>query len=308
MKSTIRTVAFIGVGNMGARMARRVAEHGFELTVCDSSADAVNSFAAQGARIAERPRDCVDCDAIVLLVGNDEQLLEVALGRDGLRQRMGSGAHAPLVVVMSTVMPATVRAVRDALEPLGARVVDAPVSGGLLGAQEGTLSFILGGRAEEVAALTPLLKAMGRSVFHCGDVGAGQAAKIINNMIGITNLYLVPEACQLAHLHGIPLDKLNAVLEESSGRNFLSRDFSLAREHYAAWADTEEKFDALAQIIGKDLGLALRLAQEAQLNLPLLNGVSGALADVTSEVFDRWQLLIREASRLAAAPDKQRTP
>jgi 3-hydroxyisobutyrate dehydrogenase len=289
-------VAFIGVGNMGARMARRVIEAGLEVRVCDRPGAALAEFEREGIRTADTPSQCADADLIVIMVTNDDQVLAVALGENGISAGMRDHVQRPIVAIMSTVLPETVTRVRLALEPLGARVIDAPVSGGLLGAAQGTLTFMVGGSEEDIERANPVLNIMGSAVFHCGPAGAGQVAKIVNNMVGITNLYLAPEAFQLARTYNVDPNQLASILESSSGRNFTSRDMESTREQYAAWGDTEAKFFALGEIVSKDLQLAKALARDAGLQLPMLDGISEVLQTVTQDVFRRWQSFASRAN------------
>jgi len=217
----VTTVAMIGVGSMGDPMARRIRAAGFGLTVCDANPANVKPFAEAGANVAAKPSGCAACDAVIVLVATPEQLRAVALGEDGLRS--GTGGGPSHLVVMSTVSPGDMRDLAASFAGGPTRVVDAPVSGGVLSAQEGTLTVMAGGADTDVAALRPLFEAMGRTVFHCGPLGAGQATKIVNNVIAISNLMISAEAYRIALQNGLTLDCLVPVLDASSARNFLSR-------------------------------------------------------------------------------------
>lgn len=286
------SIGFIGVGNMGSRMAQRLVDAGHRLTACDRSDAALEPFARQGVRVTQRPADCASADFVLIVVADDDQLLSVALSEDGLRAGLKDGA-APLLVVMSTVMPETVRRVRDELAPLGVRVIDAPISGGLYGAAQGTLAIMVGGADADYAAVLPVLQCMGQQLFHCGDLGSGEVTKIINNMVGVTTLYLVAEAYELALRHGLDLARLAPVMDVSSGRTFMTRDITVAREQYAAWAESPASFASLADIIRKDLALASRLAQQSGLDLPILDGAIDSTTEIGDDVLARWQAVAR---------------
>ena len=214
-----------------------------------------------------------------------------ACGDGGIRDGL-SGSAAPLLIVMSTVLPDTVRQVRDALGPLGVRVIDAPISGGLVKATDGTLAVMVGGDAADFDAALPVLRCMGEKIFHCGELGAGEMTKIVNNMVGVTNMYLVAEAFQLALRQGLDLAKLAPVMEASSGRTYLTEDIDAARAQYAAWSEPASFF-SLADIIRKDLSLAAALAGRAGLDLPVLAGAIAGTAGIDEHVLARWQAVAR---------------
>lgn len=287
------TIGFVGVGNMGSRMAHRLVDAGHALTVCDTSDAALAAFAALGVPTTRRAADCAAAEVICVVVATDDQLRSIALDdQDGLRAGLAPGA-SPLLIVMSTVMPETVRQVRDALAPSGVRVIDAPISGGLVKAADGTLAIMVGGDPADFDEAAPILRCMGEQLFHCGDLGAGEVTKIINNMVGVTNLYLVAEAYELATRHGIDLAKLAPVMDASSGRTFMTQDIVAARAQYAAWAESSPAFHSLADIIRKDLSLAAKLAQQSSLDLPLLEGAIAATKDIGDDVLARWQTVAR---------------
>ena len=279
------SIGFIGVGHMGSRMATRLVDAGHVLTVCDRDAAALASFAARGVATTGRAAECASADAIFVIVATDDQLLSVARElRDGTSR--GSSA---LLVVMSTVLPQSVRQVRDELAPLGVRVVDAPISGGLVGAADGTLSIMVGGDVADFDAVRPFLDVLGRSIVHCGSLGAGEVAKIVNNMVGVTNLYLAAEAYQLALRNGMDLATLARVMDAGSGRCFMTEDIATARAQYATWTASATPFESLAHIIRKDLSLAAKLAADAGLDLPVLDHAIAATSSIGDDVFARWR-------------------
>lgn len=281
------SVGFIGVGNMGSRMAQRVRDAGHPLIVCDQSDEALARFAEQGVPTTRHAADCTKADIVLIVVATDAQLLSITLADHGIRSGLVEGRN-PLLAVMSTVMPETVKQVRDELRSFGARVIDAPISGGLHGAAEGTLAIMVGGEEADYEEAKPVLECMGRQLFHCGALGSGEVTKIVNNMVGVTNLYLVAEAYQLAMRHRLDLAKLAPVMDASSGRTFMTRDIATAREQYAAWADSKSAFDSLGDIIRKDLQLASKLADQADLRMPVLDGAIASLADIPEHAFARW--------------------
>lgn len=163
----IRTVALIGAGNMGAPMARRVRDAGFDLIVCDRNRAVLDSFESEGTRVTSAARDCAAADAVILLVANDEQLLGVTIGPEGLAGAIPAG-HRPLLCVMGTTLPKTLREVADGLQGTSARLLDAPISGGIVRAEQGTLTIMMGGDAADLEEARPLMQAMGERLFPAG--------------------------------------------------------------------------------------------------------------------------------------------
>ncbi|HKU99328.1 MAG TPA: NAD(P)-dependent oxidoreductase [Vineibacter sp.] len=287
---TIRTVAVIGVGAMGNPMARRIHDAGFALTVCDTSEKALAPFATLGVRTTRQAAECAGCDAVIILVATPDQARQVALGADGLRA--GLSGKPPMLVVMGTVAPATMHELQSELEPLGIRVVDAPVSGGLVKARDGTLAIMMGGRSEDIDALQPLMASMGKSVFRCGALGAGQATKIVNNAMGIASIMIAAEAYRIGLDNGLRLEDAVPVFEASSGRNFFSRNPRDASDAYAAWAPTRADFNSLQAIMRKDIDLALAIGSDAA-SLPVMRALRTMLDGVGEETFETWRTVAR---------------
>lgn len=283
----IKTVAFIGAGNMGAPMAWRAHQAGFELTVCDRNALALEPFEKAGIRTTRQPGDCAACDVIVALLANDAQVLDVLIGAHGLSESIPAG-HQPVVCMMGTTLPDTLEALKEPLAARGAQLVDAPVSGGIVGAQNGTLSIMMGGNTQHVERLMPLMQAMGQRIFHCGDLGAGEIVKVINNMICIANMFLTAEAIELAEKYGVSLETLSPILSVSTGLNFLTAKAETGRAQYAAWARSEDAYKAIHDVVNKDLKLAGKLASLAKLDLGLLKQISGYVESNDPAAMLRW--------------------
>lgn len=284
----IETVAFIGAGNMGGPMARRVAQAGFKLMICDRNPDVLDRFSKEGARTTTNPAECAGADAIIVLLANDQQILDVMLGEAGIAQAIPAGG-APVVCMMSTTLPDTLQAIKGPLEAAGARLVDAPVSGGIVGAERGTLSIMLGGEDSVVEAVTPLMEAMGQKIFHCGELGAGEVVKVINNMLCIGTMYLTAEAIELAQRNDVSFEKLAPILAVSTGVNFLTADADIGRAQYRAWANTQAAYESIHNIVSKDLHLALKLAEQSGLEPGLLKTVSQYVDSGDPSAPARWQ-------------------
>lgn len=283
----IRTVAFIGAGNMGAPMARNARKAGFDVLVCDRNPVVLDQFRAEGLRVTSNVADCAGDDAVIVLLANDEQIMATMTGPGGLSDAIPPG-HAPLICIMSTTLPDTLVALQGKLAGAEARLIDAPVSGGIVGAQDGTLSILVGGAKEDFDAALPLLETMGKNIFHCGALGAGEVVKVINNVICIANMFLTAEVMQLAEAHGVSYEALTPITAVSTGRNFLTEDAAIGRRQFAQWAKTPESYRAVHNIVAKDLHLALRLSDLSGTAEPLMRAVSAYVDSRDPAAMDRW--------------------
>lgn len=282
----MKKVAVIGVGAMGAPMAMNIDKVGFDLVVCDRSQQARAPFEALGIRTTASAADCADCDAVIVLVATPEQAETVVLGSDGLVSRLDGGK--PLLVFMGTVSPDTVTSIQAKVAPSGIRVVDAPVSGGVVNARTGTLAIMMGGRREDCDELWPLMEAMGRQIFYCGHLGAGQATKIVNNIIGITNVLAAAEAYRIALDNGLILSDALTVFEAGTGRNFFTSPGSDAIQTFAVSTATSSEFDSFLAILRKDIDLALSIGKGSG-PLPGISSLRSVLAEAGDETLETWR-------------------
>jgi len=194
-------IGFIGLGIMGRPMARNLMKAGFPLTVWNRSRPGIDELVSEGAAEGGSPADVARRSAVVItIVGDSPDVEEVALGRNGIIE----GAHPGLVHIdMSTISPQVTRRIAGRLAEAGVEMLDAPVSGGQQGAIEGTLSIMVGGKAETLERCRPALAAMGGKIVHCGPAGAGQTVKLCNQIaVALTNLGMC-EALVFAARSGI---------------------------------------------------------------------------------------------------------
>jgi 3-hydroxyisobutyrate dehydrogenase len=298
-----KKIGFIGAGEMGARMARRLLAGGHDVSICDAHPAALAPFAAMGVRCSTVAADVGNSDVVILMVSEDAQLIDVVSGRAGVCSTLDA-KRAPVILVMSTCLPKTVRAIRDAVHPLGARVVDAPVSGGPSGAEAGTLSVMLGGSPADIDDVTSVIGCMGQRTFHRGPLGSGQLVKLMNNMIGLTNLYLMSEALDIARRAGVDPARVAPALDASAGRNFLTQDIRKACQHYADRSITDDAFEALSRIVRKDLALASEVAHDAGAVAPLLDRIGDTIGHPDRSILERWRELGRmELGGEGSTPD-----
>ena len=213
-------LGFIGLGNIGGVMARRLVKAGHALMVHDLDAKAVASLTAMGATAATSARDVAEkCDAVLLSLPTPAAVEAVALGADGLVQ----GSMTKIVVDLSTTGPTVARRVAEGLAAKGIHLIDGPVSGGVSGAEAGTLAIMTSGDAASQKAVEPVLKAIGQNIFYLGaEPGLGQTMKLVNNVILASNTLACLEGMVLGAKAGLDTKLMFDVLNASSGRSFMS--------------------------------------------------------------------------------------
>jgi 3-hydroxyisobutyrate dehydrogenase len=291
----VKSVAVIGVGAMGGPIARQIRSGGFQLTVCDRSEEALGRFDDGSTVITQTPADCSSADLVLILVATADQVREVVLGPNGITAGLGP-EHSPLIGVMSTVGRETVVEMKDTLAERGIHLIDAPISGGPVRAEEGSLAVILGGDDPDVAAARPVMECLGPMVFHCGPVGAAQTIKIANNIIGVLNVLLVAEVYRLVVDHGLSLSDATPILDASTGRNWLSATPGEAASSFAAFTATRGAFDGLMAIMRKDVALGLDLRSGSDGSFPIIEGIASLFDALGDETFDNWRAVGAVAS------------
>ncbi|MBI1262380.1 MAG: 3-hydroxyisobutyrate dehydrogenase [Rhizobiales bacterium] len=209
-------IGFIGLGNMGGPMARNLVKAGHKLKVFDLSEVAVAALVEAGATKAESAADAArDADAVVTMLPAGEHVRSIYLGDAGL---LAAAKKGTLFIDSSTIDVTSARDVIMAAEAVGMMMVDAPVSGGVGGAEAGTLTFMVGGSAEGFEAAKPLLEKMGKNIFHAGQAGNGQVAKVCNNMILGISMIGVSEAFLLGEKLGLDAQTLFDISSTASGQ------------------------------------------------------------------------------------------
>ncbi len=257
-------VAFIGLGHMGAPMSRNILAAGHDLVVHDLRRDAAAGLLADGAAWADSPREAgAGREAVITMLPGPSAVTEVLLGGGGLLAGMAPGA---VWIDMSTSVPAVADRVRAQAAPLGIEVLDAPVSGMVTGARDGTLQIFVGGDAGTFSAARPLLEAMGdpARIVHAGPHGAGYTVKLMINLLWFAHLTACAEVLTVGTRAGVDLATLRrCLLASPAASHFLDRDVLGVLEH----GDYDEGFTlALAC---KDLGLAVDLARESGVPVPV---------------------------------------
>jgi 3-hydroxyisobutyrate dehydrogenase len=264
-------IAFIGLGHMGGPMALNLHKAGHALTAFDLSAEACDRLAAEGVFIAATAADAVEgAEAVVSMLPASAHVDALYFGADGRPGLLESIAPGALVIDSSTIAAATSRKVAAAGAARGLAVIDAPVSGGTGGAIAGTLTFMVGGAAADLERARPLLDVMGANVFHAGEAGAGQTAKICNNMLLGILMIGTAEAIALGVANGLDPKVLSEIMRRSSGGNWALEKYNPlpgvmatapASKGYAGGFGTD--------LMLKDLGLAQENAAAVRAATPL---------------------------------------
>ena len=156
-------------------------------------------------------------------------------------------------------------------------------------AEQGKLTIMVGGEASDLEAMRPVLKTMGENIFHTGPLGSGNVTKLVNNIVGVTNLFLSVEAMLVGKKYGMDLTKLAAIMETSSGRNFSTKDWERGKATFAFFAQSLELSKVLVDLTRKDLEHALEMARKAHLSSPLLEQIVQVVEKFTyEEIKERW--------------------
>lgn len=219
-------VGFVGTGIMGAPMARNALRAGFAVTVTNRTPSRAEPLAKDGATVVKTPREVTQrSDIVVTMVPNTPDVDAAVFGSDGV----AAGAHEGLLLIdMSTISPAATRefAERAAKNRPPFRTLDAPVSGGEIGAIEARLSIMIGGDTGDVKRATPLFEALGKTIVHIGDHGAGQACKLANQIAVAINNLGVSEALVFAASQGIDLERTRQVIAGGAGSSWAMQNYA----------------------------------------------------------------------------------
>lgn len=265
-------VAFYGLGNMGGPMAANLLKAGYQVCVYDLFPEAMEKLVALGASTAESAQAVAnDADVVVSMLPAGKHVKSLYIEEDGLIKVLKEGA---LVIDSSTIDAGSAQVTAAALKEKGIEFIDAPVSGGVAGAAAGTLSFMVGGSSIAFEKAKPLLEVMGKNIFHAGEVGAGQVAKVCNNMLLSVLMVGTSEALQLGMANGIDPKVLSEIMSKSSGSNW-------TLDVYNPCPDVMENVPSsngynggfMTDLMAKDLGLAMDTSVASGASTPM-----GALA------------------------------
>ena len=266
------TVGFIGLGIMGKPMAKNLIEAGHELVVFNRTQSKAEELAGDGATVAGSPREVAErSDVIITMLPDSPQVEEVLVGENGVLEGIKEGA---LVVDTSTISPVVTEELAAKVKEKGASMLDAPVSGGDVGAIEGTLSIMVGGSKEDFERARPLFEAMGKTVTRVGETGAGQVAKAANQIVVALTIEAVSEALVLGSKGGVAPEKILDVLGGGLAGN---KVMEVKREKMLT-----HSFDPgfRIELHHKDLGIALAAGREYGVTLPVTAVVDQMLQEL----------------------------
>ncbi|CCH54400.1 2-hydroxy-3-oxopropionate reductase [Fibrisoma limi BUZ 3] len=251
-------VGFIGLGIMGKPMALNVIRAGYSVSILSQS-KAAQALIAAGAQSLPSPRALAEqCDVIITMLPDSPDVEQVVSGPEGVLAGIRPGA---LFIDMSTIAPATARNIHALMQEKGVEALDAPVSGGQVGAEGATLSIMVGGSESAFERALPLFQAMGKNIVHIGEPGAGQTTKACNQLIVGMTIQAVAEAFTLATKAGVNLEKMREVLLggfaqsrilDLHGKRIIERNFTPGFK---------------IKLHSKDMGIALQTGQEFSISL-----------------------------------------
>lgn len=253
-------VGFVGLGIMGKPMAKNLIKAGFPLTVYNRTASRAEEFKSLGAQVAESPRGAAaNADVVITIVTDSPDVRAVILGEGGVIEAVRPGS---IVIDMSTISPQVTREIAEALKAKQAQMLDAPVSGGEKGAIEGTLSIMVGGEAETLERVRPVLMAMGKTITHIGPNGMGQVCKLANQIaVGLHNLS-ISEALIFAEKAGADPARVMQAIQGGAGNSWAFQNLApkIIRRDFSP--------GFMVKLQQKDLRLVLDAADKLSLPLP----------------------------------------
>ncbi|HBD35074.1 MULTISPECIES: NAD(P)-dependent oxidoreductase [Cupriavidus] len=269
------TVAFIGLGAMGAPMVGHLIRAGHTVRAFVRRPEAADAARQLGAEPFFTPAEAAQGAAVVFTnVTSSEDVREVLLGQNGVVEGAAPGT---ICVDHSTISPIVTREIAQALAARGIEALDCPVSGGTVGAQAATLTIMVGGKAEALEKVRPLLEQIGKTITHIGDSGAGQVAKLCNQIAQVVNIEGIAEAMRFAGAQGVDTAKVFQAMStgmagsrmlDMLGPKMVTRDFSAGIE---------------SRLHAKDFGLAADIATEIGLELPAMRATSAQLGELMDQ-------------------------
>ena len=259
-------IGFIGTGTMGQPMLANLVKKGFQAIAFDVAPAALEAAARLGAERAGSVAEAVAAgDLVITMLPSSANVEAVYLGAGGIAEMAPQGR---LCVDMSTIDPATSQRVAARLKERGLRFLDAPVSGGVGGAADGTLAIMVGGDAGDLEEARPALAAMGANIIHVGAVGAGEVAKLCNNLIAGSALIAVAEAFRIGEAFGVDPQILTNVIAKSSGATWVMEHMHPVPGIVESAASSRQYAPGfMTDLMGKDLGLAVNAAREKRVPL-----------------------------------------
>ncbi|MGI6077305.1 MAG: NAD(P)-dependent oxidoreductase [Fastidiosipilaceae bacterium] len=255
-------LGFIGLGAMGGPMATNLVKNGYEVVVSDVVQAAVDKVVAEGAVAADSQADAAQKADIIFTSLPNAAILNIVMGGEGgVINNMREGS---VIVDLSSVAPATSKSLAKKAKAKNVHYVDAPVSGGVAGATKGTLTIMVGAEDEAFKIIEPVLNVLGKKIFHVGSHGAGNAIKMVNNLLLGANMAALAEAINLGLKHDLSLETMQEIIGVSSGNSYA---LTAKMENFIMTEDYNKGFAIDLQY--KDIGLALEAGTSSQTPLPM---------------------------------------
>ena len=275
----IKTIAFVGLGNMGMPMAARLAAAGFSLALYDKRDDVMRVFAdAHGGRIAGSPIDAGrDADAAITMLPTDKIVREVVLSEDGLAAALAAGT---IIIDMSTSDPRATVEIGKAAVARGLRYVDAPVMGGVVFAKDGSLDIMVGGNDADVERCKPIFETLGRQVFRCGALGSGHALKALANYVNACAMSNIIEALAIGRKFGLDSE----VMAEAMQHMCTGRQHPLDKKVIPQVLTRKFSTGMALGLIAKDVSIAADFGRSIGAMTPLADCLSRIWRQAEAEI------------------------
>jgi 3-hydroxyisobutyrate dehydrogenase len=279
-------VGFIGTGTMGQPMVRNLIMKGFSVVAYDIVPAALEAAVKLGASACGSTAEgAKQADLVVTMLPSSSHVETAYLGAGGVLEGAAKGR---LCVDMSTIEPAVSRRVAERLRERGIRFIDAPVSGGVVGAEKATLAIMVGGAAADLEEARPALAAMGANIIHVGPVGSGEVAKLCNNLIAGVAMVAVSEAFRIAEGFGVDPKILTSVISKSSGNTWaMEHGHPVPGMVPTAASSREYAPGFMTDLMAKDLGLAVNAARELRVPLAVAPAAQQVLRLASSHGYGR---------------------
>jgi 3-hydroxyisobutyrate dehydrogenase len=266
-------IAFIGLGAMGSAMARHLAHAGHDMVVFNRTRTKAERWIdAHGGSVADTPLAAAEgAEAVISCVGNDDDLASITLGRDGVFRSMAPGT---VFIDHTTVSAKIARQLQVEADSMGLMVVDAPVTGGQAGAENGTLTVMCGGKNKAIEAATPLMEAYASKIVHIGRAGAGQTAKMANQIAFVGIIQSLAEALRFTQHARLDIDKVFEAISGGAAASWQMNNYwhSMARDDF--------DYGLAVDWMRKDLGLAMDEARANGASVPVAAMIDQFYADV----------------------------
>jgi 3-hydroxyisobutyrate dehydrogenase len=271
-------VAFIGLGAIGAPMASHLAREPFELTVWNRTIEKAAAFASENsARLASTPREAViNADAVITCLPSSREVEAVLNGADGIESGIRDAA---LFIDCTSGDPETSRRIAQRLDIRGVSFVDAPVSGGVKGAVAGTLTVMCGGSEVDIDRARPFLEAFGKKIIRCGEIGAGDAVKAMNQALLAIHIWSAGEVMAALAKLGVDTEKALEVINGSSGRSNSSENLFTERVIGRKFPRTFK-----LALLDKDVGIAAGITEQVHLDAPFVELAARLFSDAHNEL------------------------